>query len=224
MTRDEGRGTSKAIPVALLVPLLFLSFLSLLLPDRPPLAHTGGFGEPTCVTCHFSNSLNDPAGTLRLDGLPATYQPGRGYVLAFALSKPGLLRSGFELAARWADGPGKGRQAGRLEPADTRTDVTDTVLAAFGRVQYARHTRDGSEPRAPETAGWAVKWTAPTELAGAVVFHVVANAGNGDDSPLDDFIYVASLLSKPVGERGMGKGETRLRLAIPHSPFTIPVR
>jgi hypothetical protein len=141
--------------------------------------------------------VNDAAGTLRLDGLPATYQPGRSYTLAFALARPGLQRAGFELTARWADGAGKGRQAGHLEPADNRTDVTDTILAAFGRVQYGRHTRAGSEPRAPETAGWTLKWTAPTEMAGAVIFHVVANAANGDDSPLDDYIYTAVKSSVP---------------------------
>lgn len=31
-------------------------------------------------------------------------------------------------------------------------------------------------------------WRAPEGL-GSVVFHIAANAANGDDSPLDDFIY-----------------------------------
>ena len=31
--------------------------------DAPPPAHTGGFGEPTCLTCHFGDA-NDPASAV----------------------------------------------------------------------------------------------------------------------------------------------------------------
>ena len=29
----------------------------------PPLAHTGAFGESTCIVCHSGNSLNSPGGS-----------------------------------------------------------------------------------------------------------------------------------------------------------------
>src|SRR5690606_8758969 len=45
-------------------------------PDRPPPAHTGGFGEPTCQQCHFDAPLNDPGGALYVEGLPERYTPG----------------------------------------------------------------------------------------------------------------------------------------------------
>ena len=52
-----------------------------LYPEEPPPAHTGGFGEPTCLQCHFDGALNEPGGELRVEGLPEAYMPGETYTL-----------------------------------------------------------------------------------------------------------------------------------------------
>ncbi|HEX9611604.1 MAG TPA: choice-of-anchor V domain-containing protein, partial [Gemmatimonadales bacterium] len=49
------------------------------------------------------------------------------------------------------------------------------------------HTLAGTSVAAGGTGRWTFRWTAPD--AGAVAFHVAANAANDDDSPLGDFIY-----------------------------------
>src|SRR5262249_13709871 len=51
---------------------------------------TGGFAEPTCAKCHFDQAPNDPAGSLRLSGLPRSYTPGARYVITILLQHPNL--------------------------------------------------------------------------------------------------------------------------------------
>jgi len=150
--------------------------------DGPPIAHTGGFGEPTCRVCHQGEPLNAAGGSLRIEGLPGRYEPGRTYELVVVLRRDGMGRAGFELSARLV----AGRQAGALEASDKRVRVVPDSVTA---VQYAEQTRDGSSVSGPE-ARWTVRWRAP-RLTGAsdVLIHVAANAANYDDSPLGDFIY-----------------------------------
>jgi hypothetical protein len=157
-------------------------------PDQPPLAYTGGFGEPTCRSCHFDESLNDAGGTLTLAGLPERFAAGGRYVLTVSLVRPGIGRAGFELSTRFAGDAAPGRPAGTLRALDERS----AVRAHEGTgVQYAHHTRAGIALLAPDTARWLVEWTAPGDTAEAVVVHVSANAANGDASELGDFIYTA---------------------------------
>jgi hypothetical protein len=46
---------------------------------------------------------------------------------------------------------------------------------------------------ADNAGGWRVEWTAPDDAAGAVIFHVAANAANGDKSESGDFIYTTEV-------------------------------
>ncbi len=81
--------------------------------EGPPPAASGGFGEETCAQCHFDGPVNDPAGSLILSGIPEDgYVPAREYRIDILLSRQGLRRVGFELAARFAEGPDAGAQAG----------------------------------------------------------------------------------------------------------------
>ena len=153
----------------------------------PPPGHTGGFGEPTCRACHSDAGLNEPGGTLAVSGAPANYEPGRTYQLEVVLRRAGMLRAGFQLAARFADGAAPGTQAGDLAPGDARSIViSDTVL----RVRYIEHNLAGTA--LSDGAGrWLIRWTAPASPGGVVTFNVAGNAANDDDSPLGDFIYTA---------------------------------
>lgn len=162
--------------------------------DGPFPGMTGGFGEPTCHHCHFDSPVNAGAGRLRLIGVPEFYTPGRRYVLTVRLTRPEMAAAGFQIAARFAAGNGAGRPAGSLRPVDERTQIVED--AARGQT-YIQQTRRGSEPVAGGGA-WKVAWTAPARAAGVVIFHAAANAANGDQSPLGDFIYTTDARVRPV--------------------------
>jgi hypothetical protein len=106
-----------------------------------------------------------------------------------------MLKAGFQLAARFADGPAAGAQAGVLAPADARTIVTWDTLT---QVSYIEHNLAGTA-LAGDAGRWKLRWTAPTNARGAVVFNVAGNAANDDDSPLGDFIYTTALRVAPTG-------------------------
>jgi hypothetical protein len=159
-------------------------------------ARTGGFGEMTCQQCHWENRLNDLSGQLRLDGMPDAYTPGQQYLITVTLARPGVTRAGFQLSAR-EDGinMNAGADAGVLRTMDALTETVQESAAK--RVTYLQHTAAGTQMRTPGTAKWMFEWTAP-EGPVPVVFHVAANASNGDDSPLGDFIYTATAATKPA--------------------------
>ncbi|RMH68110.1 MAG: hypothetical protein D6685_02735 [Bacteroidetes bacterium] len=171
------------MPLRLALTGLAVLLIGLGYADGPPPAHTGGFGEPTCLSCHFDGELNAPGGSLAVDGLPSTYTPGQAYPLAIRLSRPGVQRGGFQLSARFADADHAGRQAGRFT---TPGDRVATDLQAD--VVYVRHTPAGTMPL-QDTLRWTFDWTAPEAAGGAIAIHVAANAANGDDSEFGDYIY-----------------------------------
>ena len=169
--------------------------------EGPVPGYTGGFGEPTCTTCHFDSPADPTEGDLSLAGLPDAFEPGESYEVTVVLRDPGLERAGFQLAVRYADGSEEGRQAGVLASVDARSEVVS--VAADGEdgeppVLYARQTREGARPEAPGSARWSLEWTAPDEPAGAVVFHAAANAANYDDSELGDVVHTRAVRSEPA--------------------------
>ena len=153
--------------------------------EGPPPAHTGGFGEPTCSQCHFDQPVDDSAGTLSILGVSAAVSPGERHRLTIVLARPGIGAGGFQLSARWAGGSRAGEQAGRMRALNERVRVVEESGRA---IQYAQHTAPGSRLAKTDSIAWTVEWIAPGG-GGDVVFHVAANAANGDDSELGDYIY-----------------------------------
>jgi hypothetical protein len=150
-------------------------------------ARTGGFGEMTCQQCHWDNQLNEPPGLLRLTGVPKTYTPRQRYLITVTLARPGLTRGGFQVAAREdSTKPNVNRDAGSLRSIG---GLTELIRDDTTQVTYLQHTKVGTGARISGEAEWRFEWTAPD--SGPVVFHVAANAANGDDSALEDFIYTA---------------------------------
>ena len=141
------------------------------------------------MACHFDGDINDAAGSLTIDGLPARYEPGRRYRLTVAVAHPQLRVAGFELSARYESGSDRGLQAGTLSATDERASVT---ADSGSSVQYAHHLRSGTTPVPPGVGRWVVEWTAPAMPSGPVVFHVAANAADDNDSPLGDYIFARS--------------------------------
>lgn len=154
--------------------------------DHPPLAHTGGFGEPTCRACHFGDGEEELEGTLMVDGVSSPVHSGRTTELTITL-RAEMERSGFMLAVRDSDGT----QAGRLSPGDTARVAVHTVDST--NVQYAHHTLSGTDVRQPKRAVWRVHWTAPETATDSVLVHVSANAANDDASEFGDNIYTTTV-------------------------------
>jgi hypothetical protein len=158
-------------------------------PYGAPPGVTGGFGESTCMQCHFDGELNAAGGTLAVEGLPQRYTPGETYRLIVRLRRGEMGAAGFQLSARTA----AGAQAGELRAAGRAVQVQ----AGGGGVQYAGHTEAGSAPAAAGSAEWAVQWVAPAASAGPVSFHVAANSANGDRSPTGDHVYALERRAAP---------------------------
>lgn len=150
--------------------------------DGAPAAHTGGFGEPTCHSCHLGSSIDDPDGSLEISA-PESFLPGEEYPLVVRVRHPRLERGGFQLSARFLRGLDAGRQAGVLIPGP------GTEIVEEEGIRYARHTPDGADPSAEREMKWRLVWRAPAEARSPVVFHVAANAANHDDSELGDLVY-----------------------------------
>lgn len=162
--------------------------------DGPPPGHTGGFGEPACQRCHFDAPVNPPEASLEVRGLPGAFVPDSSYRLTVRVTAPELGRAGFEAALRCSGEEREGRQAGGLSPIGERAEVVrggGTDLRGDSTVLYARHTREGSRPTAPDTATWRLAWTPPAGCASAVL-HAAANAANGDASEFGDRVLTGS--------------------------------
>lgn len=159
--------------------------------EGAPVGFSGGFGEPSCHACHFDAELNAGPGRLAIAGVPDRFTPGRQYLLTVTLTTPGMRLGGFQLTARRTEG---GAQAGSLAAgSDDRERVRIDVQ---GGVQYVSQRRTGTSLASAGTATWTLMWTAPAGGA-SVVFHVAANAGDGDETAEGDFVYTANLESAP---------------------------
>ena len=49
---------------------------------------TGGFGEQSCHLCHLDNPINAPGGSVKLEGIPSSFEPGRTYSITVTISRP----------------------------------------------------------------------------------------------------------------------------------------
>ena len=157
---------------------------------------TGGFGEQTCHLCHLDNPTNAPGGAVALDGIPPAFAPGQSYPVTVTISRQGLRRGGFEIAARFAGGQHKGRQAGSWQLVDARAQLIPGAVDKA--LTFVQHNQTGSRAATPGANTWTMEWTAPSASGGTVLFNVAANASNNDDSPLGDYIYVKAVRSTPA--------------------------
>jgi hypothetical protein len=156
--------------------------------EGAPPGFSGGFKEESCHACHFHEAPNAAPGHLAIEGVPATFTPGQRYTLTVALTRTGMKRGGFQMAARFKDG---GAQAGTLAagPGEAQRIGVETQ----GGVQYAGQKAAGASPGESGTARWTIEWTAPAG-GGPVIFHVAANAADGNESADGDFVYTAAVV------------------------------
>jgi hypothetical protein len=195
------------VPVALF--LLSLPLAALAFKEGPYPNVTGGFGEPSCHLCHLDNPINAPGGSLTVEGVPQAFVPGDKYAITVTISRDGLRRGGFEIAARFASGKQKGRQAGTWRLLDDRAQLIPGAVdrvhtpgslprgSQRGGVVFVQHNLAGSRAATSDRNTWTIEWTAPAPAASPVQFNVAANASNNDDSPLGDYIYLKAVRSSP---------------------------
>jgi hypothetical protein len=107
------------------------------------------------------------------------------------LTRSGMQRAGFQLAARFKD---NGTQAGSLAPGPTEGERVGVETQSG--VQYAGQKKAGVPVGAADATRWTIEWTAPDRGA-PVLFHVSANAADGNESADGDFVYTASGESAP---------------------------
>lgn len=163
--------------------------------DGAPPGFSGGFNEQSCHACHFHADVNSGSGRVTIAGVPERFVAGERYRLTITLARPGMTLGGFQLTARVTDG---GAQAGTLAPAPE--DAERIGIDVQGDVQYAGQRQTGAALAAPDTARWALVWTAPT-ASFPVAFHVAANAADGDDRVDGDYIHTAVVETSPAGPR-----------------------
>ena len=157
---------------------------------------TGGFGEQSCHLCHLDNPVNAPGGSLEITGVPPAYNAGEVYTITVRIEREDVRRAGFEIAARFAAGKQKGRQAGSWRVLDARAQLIPGAVDK--QLTFVQHNLAGSRAPARGSNAWTIEWTAPAPATTPVVFNVAANASNNDDSPLGDYIYLKSARSAPA--------------------------
>jgi hypothetical protein len=179
-----------ALIAALAIPLTAMGFK-----EGPYPNVTGGFGEQSCHLCHLDNPVNAPGGAVTLEGVPPAYAAGESYQVTVTISRDGLRRGGFEIAARFTSGRQRGKQAGAWKPLDSRVQL---IPGAVDKVlTFVQHNLAGSRVPATGANRWTIEWTAPEPATAPVQFNVAANASNNDDSPLGDYIYLKAVRSTP---------------------------
>ena len=131
--------------------------------------------------------MNEGIGSVRVNGLPAFYEPGQTYNFTVTTAQTGRVRFGFQLTAI----SGTGNRAGTLVNLDGSTKVLPQT--GVGGRQYIEHTDQGTFATGVGSRTWQLRWTAPSTDIGTVRFYAAGNAtdnsGLQDDN---DFIYTTS--------------------------------
>jgi hypothetical protein len=155
----------------------------------PKPSSTNAPGENSCQAdqCHTQYDVNSGEGTLRVDGVPATYKYGEIYILSITLEQTGQKRWGFQITALDTNG----QTAGEFSlQEDELTQIMFTAMPDGTPRQYGAHTLKGSHMgRKDGPVGWHLVWKAPSESVGPVYFYTAGNAANFNKKPWGDFIY-----------------------------------
>ncbi|MEK6322308.1 MAG: choice-of-anchor V domain-containing protein [Acidobacteriota bacterium] len=157
----------------------------------PDWGYTNAPGDlGNCTACH--DTFHDPdvgPGSVRMNNVPAVYNPGQQYTLSVTVQQNNRQRFGFQLTAidqNW-------KRAGTLESLGSDT-LVNAETGAGGR-QYIEHTEIGTFPNGAASRTWQIRWTAPSTDIGTVRFWFAGNAANGDRTNQNDYIYTSSASS-----------------------------
>ncbi len=155
-------------------------------PDGAPARVTGGFGEDSCLSCHWEfEGRAVEAGSLAVRGLPSQWEAGGRYPVQVVLEHPEMAVGGFQLSARFAADTS---QAGRF--AVPEGEKGRVMLLEEGGLHFAQHREAGIEVAPGEDRiAWEVVWVAPERGGGSILLHGAAVAGDGDRSQMGDWVH-----------------------------------
>ncbi len=152
--------------------------------NGPPPGHTGALSEPDCTVCHFDNDANGQGGTVKLNGVPATYLAGQQYAISVTLEHSVLSTGGFQLAIQDI----AGTPAGKLNA--NQDDVKTINVDGTGN-SYIQHSKPRKKRDGDTHIQWTMVWTAPGSNRDLII-GVAAVAANDDASALGDYVYTAT--------------------------------
>ena len=173
----------KSLVLCTLVALLS-SFAVLIHSAAPPQGYTGVNGE-YCTSCHATNPLNNPGGSVLATGLPDSYTAATAYAFSINTSHSASDRKrfGFSIVAVNKDG------------AFTGSFSTTNPNAALNGSELSHHNAPTLATTVQSYTYDNLTWTAPVNPAPAdqtITFYYVGNAANGNGSSTGDFIYAAT--------------------------------
>ncbi|MBI4854976.1 MAG: IPT/TIG domain-containing protein [Acidobacteria bacterium] len=152
---------------------------------NPPLGSTGAPGEQSCSSCHNSFPTNSGKGQVAITGLPREYVAGMTYDLTVFLADTESSRWGFELTIL----DSKGVSVGNLVSSDETFAVVRSMQVGSGSRDYLVPTIAGNFTGRIDVAMWQFKWTAPSQDAGNITFHLIGVACDGDATARGDDVY-----------------------------------
>jgi hypothetical protein len=158
-------------------------------------------GEPplltTCQTsgCHEDFPLN--TGTVQLHlylgGADSAYIPGQFYTITVSISRPGMVRGGFQITALQDNHTSV--SPGLYFLTDTvRTQVIDAFHSHSGGCPtqnkvWIEHTGNGIDQVAGDSIKWQYRWKAPSTNVGTITFYLAAVDANMDLDNTGDHVY-----------------------------------
>jgi len=178
------------VPRFIRIPLAFTATLSCAwcvvaaFENGPPPGHSGAPGQPDCTICHFGNDANAEGGSVKLDGVPSTYQDGQQYAISVTLEHNVLPIGGFQLAIQDI----AGNPAGKL---NANQDDVKTIIVDGTKQIYVQHSKPRKKRDDDTHIQWTMVWTAPGGNRD-VIISVAAVAANDDASALGDYVYTAT--------------------------------
>src|SRR5216117_467711 len=153
--------------------VLFASVTAYASVSGPEPGYTNAPGDlGNCTSCHDHHLVNEGPGSVRLNGLPAFYQPGEAYTFTVTTAQAGRVRFGFQLTAI----DSTGNRGGSLASVDGSTQVIPQT--GLGGRQYIEHTSLGTLATGAGSRTWQIRWTAPATDIGTVRFYAAGNATN----------------------------------------------
>ncbi len=152
---------------------------------------SGAPGESTCIQCHSTNALNDPAGSISVSVAGVTngqYTAGQTYQVSVTIAKSGQSLFGFSAVAL----DDAGQNAGTLAAgSDNHTEMSS---ASGTNRNYVTHNSGGGLSSNQKT--FTFSWTAPT--SGNVNFYFTGVAANNNSGSSGDFVYSSNLTLAPA--------------------------
>lgn len=137
-------------------------------PGAAPWEADGRPGRDNCATCHFEAEPVRGGAALTLGGLPEQIEPAKVYELTLTLKHDGMKVAGFLVSAA----------GGRFEPGEGVEVQADAARSTLAKAKQG------------DVATWRLSWRAPEEMLREAAFYLSANAGNDDQSPFGDVIYL----------------------------------